>query len=105
VGKKRQKDRSLARARRASMRRHPSFVEDAIADVEWCPPAWWMFPTWVIVEGDECPICEMLGIHHDDFVNGENVSRTAKDPGLSGPGSFFDQSPVVSGEIYREDNS
>lgn len=107
MGKKRQKDRQLARARRESRRRHPSSDRSS-------PPSLWMLPTFVVYADDEgpCPVCALLGIevdhrgiHERPASIGENVPRTAKNPELSGSGSSFDQSPVVPGEIYSGQDS
>jgi hypothetical protein len=112
VSKKRQQERSLKRARRESMRRHPSFVEEVDWPIGYEPlPAWWMFPTMVLNSDEECPICAMLGleidgegIHHREDTTGKNVPVQREGQALRARPPL-DQSPAVTGEIYVEDVS
>ncbi len=75
-----------ARRRASSRRRHPSTSQHS-PSVE-----------VIVIEGDHCPICEMLGltIHDDGSITSDDGPRTAKNPGAETPGSLFDQPPDTS---------
>jgi hypothetical protein len=51
-----------------------------------------------MIEGEHCPLCEMLGltIHDDGSITSDDGPRTAKNPGAETPGPFFDQPPDTS---------
>jgi hypothetical protein len=70
-----------------------------------------MFPTMVLSDDQECPICAMLGIevdgqgiHHRETTTGETESVQREGQALRARPPL-DQSPAVTGEIFVEDVS